>query len=260
MNPEELSQYKHQIARNQRQLALILWAIGALLISMVGFSFHYGNEMTMVYTPLIHASMEIKLKATAAHMRVIEIVSGDTSKETGLIWQWLDEADWYAHAMLQGGENQEGVFVPLDDPEMRRITTDVRRFLGDFRAIAQHRLSQREISGVGTEIDRHYDELYDVFIRESDVVKQRLQQLMLDDLHRFRAIQIILLLLLVIMFGVRQIAFSRFERFREQNFLALQKGNEKLELEIQERRRAEAELILTGERLRNLGYQLQTIR
>ena len=59
MNPEELSTYKHQIAQNQRRLALILWTIGALLISMVGFSFHYGNEMTMVYTPLIHASLEI---------------------------------------------------------------------------------------------------------------------------------------------------------------------------------------------------------
>lgn len=260
MNPEELSKYKHQIARNQRHLALILWAIGALLISMLGFSFHYGNEMTLVYTPLIHASMEIKLKATAAHMRVVEIVSGDLSKKSDLVWQRLDEADWYAHAMLHGGENQESLFVPLDDPEMRRITTDVRRLLKEFRAIAQHRLSQRETSGVGTEIDRHYDELYDVFIRESDVVKQRLQQLMLDDLHRFRAIQIILLLLLVIMFGVRQIAFSRFERYRERNFQDLQTANERLEREIQERRRAEAELTLTGERLRNLSNQLQTIR
>lgn len=260
MNPEELSKYKHQIARNQRQLALILWTIGALLIGMVGFSFHYGSEMTMVYTPLIHASLEIKLKATAAHMRVVEILSGDTAKKPAIVWQRLDEADWYARAMLSGGENQEGAFVPLDDPEIRRIITDVRRMLEEFRVIAQHRLSQRETSGVGTEIDRHYDELYLVFIREADEVKQRLQYLMYEDLRRFRAIQIILLLLLVVMFGVRQIAFSRFERYREHNFQDLQATNEKLEREIQERRRAEAELITTGERLRNLSNQLQTIR
>ncbi|OGW24577.1 MAG: hypothetical protein A3K09_05305 [Nitrospinae bacterium RIFCSPLOWO2_12_FULL_47_7] len=260
MNPEELSKYKHQIARNHRQLSLILWMIGALVIGMVGFSFHYGNEMTMVYAPLIHASLEIKLKATAAHMRVVEILSGDSAKKSAVVWQRLDEADWYAQAMLSGGENQEGVFVPLDDPEMRRIITDVRRMLEKFRAIAQHRLSQRETSGVGTEIDRHYDELYTVFIREADEVKRRLQHLMREDLRRFRAIQIILLLLLVVMFAIREIAFSRFEWFRERNFQDLQTTNEKLECEIQERRRAEAELILTGERLRNLSNQLQTIR
>ena len=43
----------------------------------MGYGCSPGNHMIVKYTQLVDAAMEIKLEATAAHLRLKEILSGD---------------------------------------------------------------------------------------------------------------------------------------------------------------------------------------
>lgn len=67
---------------------------------------------------------------------VDEIISGDRREDIAAVWARLDQADWYASAMLEGGQNPQGTFFPLDDIEaVRRIVKDLRPSVLDVLGI-----------------------------------------------------------------------------------------------------------------------------
>ncbi|MFQ5450612.1 MAG: ATP-binding protein [Nitrospinaceae bacterium] len=191
---------------------LTIGGMGLLFAGMVGYSFHLGDRMNRVYSPLIDAAMEIKLEAAIAHLWFEEILSGDRNEDMQLVWKHLEQSDWYARAMLEGGTNSEGIFIPLDDRAMRLKIQEVRKKLAEFMAITQKRLKTKETSGAGTDIDQRYDAVFEEFLREADEVETRLQQIMGKDLSHFRLTQILLIgssFLLTLFVGV---SFYRFER------------------------------------------------
>ncbi len=71
-------------------------------------------------SPLVDATMKIKLETTTAHLWFEEIISGDRIEKIEDVIKHIDNAIWYATAMLEGGENPEGSFVPLANPIMRK--------------------------------------------------------------------------------------------------------------------------------------------
>jgi hypothetical protein len=108
-----------------RRIYLLVLAVGLMVTSLAGYGFHAGYRMNTFYAPSIDAAMEIKLEATAAHLWFEEVLSGDTSVDFQTVWQHLEEATWYLKAMLVGGQNFEGAFVPLTDakePAINNLT------------------------------------------------------------------------------------------------------------------------------------------
>ncbi len=231
---------------------LLVGTMGLVLAGVVGYGLYTGNQMSAMHAPLVDATMEIKLEATTAHLWFEKIISNDRYEEMEVVWKHLDQADWYAQAMLEGGQNQEGTFIPLNNAEMRQEISSVQEKLTQFREITQQRLAARETSGVGTEIDQLYNAVFTTFINQADKVETRLQQVMARELRSFRTTQMVLIvacLLLSLFIGV---AFHRFERRQVQNLLAIQDTNEYLKIEITERKRAE-------EQLRIVYDQFQTV-
>ena len=68
-----------------------------------------------------------------------EIISGDRHESIENVLKHIDEADWYAQAMLDGGKNEEGTFIPLEDPQLRQEIEAVREKLREFREITNRR-------------------------------------------------------------------------------------------------------------------------
>lgn len=69
------------------------------------YSFYTGRIVAERYAPLMGATIEIKYEATAAHLWFEKIISGDPFIDIEDIWKHLDRAEWYARAMLEGGDN-----------------------------------------------------------------------------------------------------------------------------------------------------------
>ena len=140
----------------------------------------------------------------------------------------LDQAKWYAQAMLEGGENEEGKFVPLEDTVLRHEIEKTLKGLSTFKAIAQERWNRRSQSSVGTDIDQHFDKVFDDFLVSADNVETALQRAMKRQLQQFRVLQGSLIAIVMILGTLIGILFQRYERRHISDVLALKDREENL--------------------------------
>ena len=199
--------------------------IVALLIALtMGYSLRTGNRMTTRYIPLVDAAMEIKLEATTAHLWLEEIIGGDPYVDTATVWRHLDAAKWYANAMLEGGENPEGIFIPLEDSQLRYEITEVQRLLRYFKEVAEERFFAQEGAAPGSDIDQRFYTIFAGFLQHADEVKTRLQQLIRADLRWFHRVQVILIFVILGLAVFTGFVLHRFERQRSASYLAAEKA------------------------------------
>lgn len=155
---------------------LILGAVAVTIFVAIVYSFYVSIQMVNKYAPLVDATMEIKFEATTAHLWFEEIISGDTHENFEDILKHIDQAKWYAKAMLEGGRNPEGTFRPLSDLLLRKIIASVIEHLKAFEDMTRKRYKSVETAGIGTAIDQQYDRLFVKFINQVDNVETLLQQ------------------------------------------------------------------------------------
>ena len=225
---EELGQ-KDQLAHTPWRMYLLICIVGLMISGILGYGFFKGDRMVKVYAPLVDAAMEIKLEATTAHLWFEEIISGDHTEDISEVWKHQDQAEWYANAMLEGGKNLEGTFIPLDDAEMRRKIKNVQEKLKEYRGITQKRLETRDLSGIGTDIDQRYDHVFRSFLKEADKVETKLQQIMAKDLNSFRYTQVLLIVISILLFVAIGIFFWHFDNQRIKHLLWLNEANRALQ-------------------------------
>ena len=139
-----------QIKLNKfRQIYLPVGFIGLMILFALWYVMNTGSRIAKHYFPLINATMEIKLEATTAHLWFEEIITGDRDEDIDKVWSHINRAEWFARAMLEGGENAEGVFISLNDPELREDILVVLEQIKEFRSIARDRYPNSEISIIG---------------------------------------------------------------------------------------------------------------
>ncbi|MCG7913572.1 MAG: EAL domain-containing protein [Candidatus Thiodiazotropha weberae] len=202
-----------------------------LLISLgiVGYLSFTGDQMARRHAPQIDAAMEIKHNATMAHLWFEEIISGDRNELIEDVWHYLDESDWYARALLEGGSNQEGTFVPLQSKSMRQQIESVRKALDQFRRIAEERYGNYAASLPGSGIDQKFDQVFAGFIDQADQVKSLLQASINAEMKRFEQITVILVVMLLTTGIIVAVSLFRLEGQRTHNLLTIEQRNKEIE-------------------------------
>jgi len=188
--------------------------------------------MTAHHAPLVDATIEIKLEAAIGHLWFEEIISDDRNEDISMVWEHLDRSAWYARAMLEGGENSHGVFIPLHDPALRREIEEVLVKIREFRAIAEKRWAARSESGIGSVIDQRFDAVFEDFLMQAGGVETALKSAMARDLHRFRAVQVLMIVLCLGLTTIIGFLFLRYERRQALDMSALKKSEEKLSITL----------------------------
>jgi PAS domain S-box-containing protein len=245
------------------RIYLLIGFVALVVVASMGYIFYLGNHMTVVHTPLICASMEIKIEATTAHLWFEETISGDRSHSIDDVLEHIDLADWYAQAMLEGGQSAEGKFFPLSDQHMRQDITEIRRKLAEFREITLQRWQTSKTSGIGTEIDQKYDKVFEDFIQQAGLVETDLQQMIGKEINSFQIVQIVLIALCLAITVVVGITFSRFLKNQIRHKLELQAanlqldaGNQQLMASEQQLKASNQQLIASEQQLRAANQQL----
>jgi len=218
--------------KNRLKPPILIALLTLSIIAMMSYSSYLGREMAERYAPLIDAAMEIKLEATTAHLWFEEIISGDRSLHIKEIWKHIDEAEWYAHAMLEGGKNNEGNFEQLDDPRLRQLISKTLIDLKAFRNIAQERWENQSQSAIGSNVDQRFDAIFSSLIIDADNVETALQQLMAQQLAQFSNIQTLLLLIVFILGTTIGLILYRHDRQHHVDLLALHNQKEKLRITL----------------------------
>ena len=196
----------------RQRLFIAITIVCFIIVFILLYSYNKGRKLTTKYARLVDATMEIKYEATLAHLWFEEILSGDKSESIETVWKHLNMADWYANAMLSGGQNPEGTFLPMTDEEMRRRIIDVRKILADILVATQKRLEEKETSVAGTNSDEQYDAIFNKFLQQADTVETMLQQLSTKDLQQFGIIHISLIFGTLLLTLVAGIILNRYER------------------------------------------------
>ena len=182
-----------------RKILFFSLSVTLLTIAIIYYTFHTGRNIAERHVPLIGAAMEIKLQATTAHLWFEEVISGDRTVHIEEIWAQLDQSQWYAQAMLDGGTNQKGTFLALSDPNLRLQIEETIAGLHHFRQIAQKRWSAQSSSGIGSDIDQQFDLAFLRFNLSADNVENALQKTIAEDLQTFKFIQRLLISLIIIL-------------------------------------------------------------
>ena len=198
-------------------------------LAIVGYLATTGEQMASRHTPQIDAAMEIKFNAALAHLKFEEIIAGDRNEQIEDVWAYLQASDWYARALLEGGENQEGTFVPLTSPVMRRQIESVRVALAKFRAIAEQRYSNFEASLPGSDIDQKFDRIFYEFVDEADQVETLLQESIAVELSKFKQTVFFLSAILLGTGLVVAVLLYYFEKQRTLHLSAIEQKNEAIE-------------------------------
>ena len=216
------------------RLHLLVCSLGFLVIITMSYGFYLGNHVAVKYAPLVDAAMEIKLEATTAHLWVEELISGDRFEDINEVKKHLDQAQWYASAMLEGGENPEGKFIPLKNPVLRGEVEKIFQKINTFRKITDQRFEAIQESGTGTQIDQRYDAIFRDFIGQADRVESKLQAEIATEIKIFKIVQTTLILISFLLIGVIVWVFHRFERRRSSDIQLINATNEELQKALQE--------------------------
>jgi len=212
-----------------KSILLIVTVTVSLAFSML-FSFFSGRDIAQRYAALIDASVEIKFEATIGHLWFEEMIAGDRSINLDEIWQHLDQAEWYAQAMLDGGENEEGFFYSLSDPDMRLKIENTKASIQRFHNIAQERWEHRDISGIGSDIDQDFDQIFLEFLGSVSEVEVALKEEMKKDLKQFGFEQGLLILLVGFMGLLTAVLVYRHNIQRTRTMQELQDREENLRI------------------------------
>ena len=102
------------------KLLLGMFAAITILVLVSSYFFNIGSRMTSKYTPLIDAAMEIQLESMGAHLMLEEILSGDRGADIRPILIKLENAIWYAEAMIDGGGESRGHILAHRQQQFRR--------------------------------------------------------------------------------------------------------------------------------------------
>ena len=183
---------------NRRGRYFLIGSMTITIVIAMVYSLYSSSQMINKYSPLVNATMEIKLEATTAHLWFEEIISDDRHENIEDVIKHIDLALWYARAMIEGGQNQKDIFLPLSDEILKKEVASTILHLKEFKQITFKRYKSKASSGVGSEIDQQYDELFNDFISQIDNVETLLQQKIKADFKRNQIIQITLIIVTII--------------------------------------------------------------
>jgi len=209
---------------------LVVISIAVIVISVVVYSFHLGYKMNTGIAPLVDATMKIKLETTTAHLWFEEIISGDRVAKIEDVIEHIDNAIWYAQAMMEGGKNPQGVYVPMVNPLMRQDIREVLAKIRVFKTIIIERYEAIQTSGVGTPIDQRVDGVFNNFQEQANVVEAKLQEAITADLKQYRFLQFFLLASLVVITALVLIIFYRYEKKRQEHLSFIQEAQNRVKI------------------------------
>jgi methyl-accepting chemotaxis protein len=121
--------------------------------------------------------MEVKLLATEAHLKFEEIMGGDTAESIDEVRKLMKEARWYADALIKGGGNDEGKFLPLTQPDAVALAQATLTQFDTLEAALNTRhatLGKADEAG-RLKADAEFDKSFDVFIATADKLETQIQ-------------------------------------------------------------------------------------
>ncbi len=250
----EVAGYTQRVWKIYLQVGII----GLLIVTALWYIMSADARISNRYPPLIDASTKIKYEAAIAHLWFEEAISGDRSKNINSIWHHFSKAEWFTQVMLNGGQCEGVICIPLKDPKLIESINGALAEIKTFRIIAEERYANWENSSIGSEIDQRFDSIFNSLILKIDEVESALHLAMRRDIKNVRVAQSVLIVLCLILTGVIGIILHRFQRKQLINLSTVKASNQQLLASDQQLKAANQQLKAGEQQLRATNQQLQS--
>jgi signal transduction histidine kinase/CheY-like chemotaxis protein len=158
-------------------ISAIIIIAGVLGIVQIKMLYTQTRELGIKTSPLADAVMEVKLTATTAHLWLEEIIGNIEDKEKMEdVWKLLDKSLWYANAILEGGQSENGIFYAVNDDTIETKIRSLKEDLGEIKKRAQQRFdshfSDKQLDDRA--LDNKFDALFAKFNQTADEAEEML--------------------------------------------------------------------------------------
>jgi signal transduction histidine kinase len=242
------------------RIYLLSCVVAFIMLGLITYGFHTGNQISRTYEPLLDAVMEMELELTKAYLWFEETLSGGHHGDLSTGWKHLGKVDRYARTMLEGGENEHGKFIPLTAGALKKNVEKVRGRLEAFRNIMKKRIEMQKLSTPRAENDHLFEVTYNNLLEEVGAVETQLKRIRGIEFRHQQLSQKVLLGGSVFLFIVLGVIYARFNRRQTIVLGELRKSKEKLEAEIDERKQAEEEIQLQNETMQKRLLEIAELR
>lgn len=240
------------IRRKLRTWTILLPVIflGLSMFTALVVSTRLGSEMVKQVVPLQDASMMIKNELGLFNLSIEQSLYVSKTKYGENAWKHLDRAEWYARAMLEGGSGKEGVYSPVQDPQMRRDISRLIEELHRLRVLAEQRLSLGVKAATKSGVENDFSFAFNRAYRLADNVEGSLRHDVASELSEYEAISAGLLVASVVFTILTGATIYMYGRRRTEDILALTKSEARL-------KQNEKDLTEALERLRLLSTAVE---
>ena len=163
--------------------------IGVLAVGMVVATNSIAERQVTHYAPIERAVADLRVAVSTSHLWLEEYLTGDPRVDPRRdVLDELDRADAVLAALREGGAEGTDLSAvrPLVEDELRVAVDRVAGPLDRFRSLAEQRLGAVETSGVGSEIDQVYDEVFRHLLAEVHDLEHGIERRTADGLRRAR--------------------------------------------------------------------------
>lgn len=203
-------------------MILLTFIFGGLILSILVMNTRASLSTTEKQGETIHAIMEIQYETARFHLWLEEFLSGDTTLTKHDFWECLEEAKSYAHALLEGGETEEGFIPAVDSLEMRRLMEKTVSLLDEIEALAEKRLINSEDSGAGKPVDVIFDALYEEVQETTELAEKVLAVIIDKQRHDYETFVFVMAAIVFLATLIYAYLFYHYERRRLKNTQQIQ--------------------------------------
>jgi len=164
--------------------------LGIIFITAIYFSFYRGYDMSEKYYPLVDATMVMKLRVARANLFLEKKISGDFDIGLENIKEHVNIAKWYANAMIHGGKNYEGVYIPIDNDKFNYMINIIIENLDELnKLITKKYRSQISLDNTTNELNN----LTYLLENDLDELEEKLKLIIEHDLNNYRMMEFLII-------------------------------------------------------------------
>ena len=179
-----------KITNSPRKIYSVFVVATIAMTAIIIFFMYTGYTIATKFSPLTDAVIKIQLHCNQAHVLLEEYYIGDKYVSIEKITKCLDKAIWYSKAMLNGGNNENTIIKPADEPLLREQIETLEKKLTNIKIITLDRIQQIDNTAVERSIDHELDSLYWQLVRQSEEIEKSLKSKMQSTVVNFRYMQV----------------------------------------------------------------------
>jgi PAS domain S-box-containing protein len=186
-----------------------LIAFTLIVTATMAYALRDRSRVTRRHWPLANASLRLELEATTAHGLLDEMLASNRHESADGVWRHFDLAEWYAKAMLEGGDRPPDCIPSAINPELRARLQAILPRLAEARAAAQARWEAHRAHGDASAADERCARAQEEVRQLAEGISATLRQSIAGNVDSFVRLQTALIASIVLLAVLLALVFHR---------------------------------------------------